>query len=164
MSKSTKRKHVTRELEEDLSVPTESQSIVQLIESRGNNLHEAMDVNGERFLISMPRKFRNNIWVKRGDFVIIEPITEGDKVKGEIVKILRREHIKYLQSQNCWPQEFQQKRHESNGDADNEEEDDPKDNEEKEEDDLFVNTNRRPLNHDTTETESDSSTEASDSD
>lgn len=96
MSKSTKRKHVTRELEEDLSVPSESQSIVQLIESRGNNLHEAMDVNGERFLISMPRKFRNSIWVKRGDFVIIEPIAEGDKVKGEIVKILRRVCLFFL--------------------------------------------------------------------
>ncbi|XP_033223121.1 probable RNA-binding protein EIF1AD isoform X2 [Belonocnema kinseyi] len=164
MSRSTKRKHVARELEEDLSVPTESQSIVQLIESRGNNLHEAMDATGDRFLISMPPKFRKSIWVKRGDFVIIEPILEGDKVKGEIFKILTREHIKFYQSQNCWPQEFEQKRHESNGDADNEEEEDSKDNEEKEEDDLFVNTNRPPVNHDTTETESDPSSEASDSD
>ena len=100
MSRSTKRKHVTRELEEDLSVPTESQSIVQLIESRGNNLHEAMDATGDRFLISMPPKFRKSIWVKRGDFVIIEPIPEGDKVKGEIVKILTRVRIFYLKKLN----------------------------------------------------------------
>ena len=90
MSKATKRKHVFREVEEDLSLPTESQSIVQLIESRGNNLHEAMNATGDRFLISMPPKFRKNVWVNRGHFVIIDPIPEGDKVKGEIVRILRK--------------------------------------------------------------------------
>lgn len=40
-----------------------------------------------QFLVSMPTKFRKNVWVKRGNFVIAEPIDEGDKVKAEIVRI-----------------------------------------------------------------------------
>lgn len=90
MSKATKRKHVVKEIKEDLSVPTESQSIVKLVASRGNNLHEVSDSVGESYLVSMPTKYRKNIWVKRGDYVLVEPITEGDKVKAEIVKILTK--------------------------------------------------------------------------
>lgn len=87
MSKVTKRKHVTK-LQEDFSIPLESQSIVQLVEPRGNNLHEVSDSTGERFLVSMPSIFRNNVYVKRGDFVLVESIPEGDKVKAEIIKVL----------------------------------------------------------------------------
>lgn len=34
---------------------------------RGNNLHEVENTNGERFLASMPTKFRKNVWIKRGN-------------------------------------------------------------------------------------------------
>ena len=39
---------------------------VQVIGSRGNNLHEAVTALGKTFLVSMPTKFRKNIWIKRG--------------------------------------------------------------------------------------------------
>lgn len=38
----------------------------QVVGSPGNNLHEAVTSKGERFLVSMPTKFRKNIWIKRG--------------------------------------------------------------------------------------------------
>ena len=38
----------------------------QIIGSRGNNLHEAETSSGNNFLISMPSKFRKNVWIKRG--------------------------------------------------------------------------------------------------
>ncbi len=41
----------------------------------------------------MPNKFRKNVWVKRGDFVIVAPIEEGDKVKGEIATVLYKEQV-----------------------------------------------------------------------
>ncbi|CAK9804662.1 Probable RNA-binding protein EIF1AD [Anthophora quadrimaculata] len=152
MSKATKRKHVTKEID-DYSIPTESQSIVRIIGSRGNNLHEVEDSTGSQYLASMPTKFRRNIWVKRGDFVLVEPIAEGDKVKAEIVKILTREHKRWYREQNCWPPEF----HETPSQREAEEND-------SEEDDLFVNTNRLPRNcnrigntNDTNSDESDSS-------
>ncbi len=67
----------------------------------------------------MPTKFRGTIFIKRGlystggyswkiywsflgDYVLVEDIEEGDKVKAEIVQILLRDNIKYIRSQNCW--------------------------------------------------------------
>ncbi|XP_023726345.1 probable RNA-binding protein EIF1AD [Cryptotermes secundus] len=82
------------------------------------------DAAGSQFLISMPTKFRHNVWIKRGDFVLVEPIAEGDKVKAEIVTILTSEHVKFFQANHRWPEQFQER----------------KDDEEK--DVLFVNTNR----------------------
>lgn len=37
-----------------------------------------------------------------GDFVIVDPIEEGDKVKGEINFILYRDHIHYLRKLGIW--------------------------------------------------------------
>lgn len=90
MSKATKKKHVTKEIEGEFTVPLEDQSIVRIMESRGNNLHQVEDASGEKYLVSMPSKYRRNIWVKNGNFVVVEQIEEGDKVKAEIVKILTR--------------------------------------------------------------------------
>ncbi|MEQ2169488.1 hypothetical protein GOODEAATRI_025708 [Goodea atripinnis] len=97
MSRATKRKHVVKEVLGDFITPTENQQIVkvnifmcriettlmralmlcsfplstcalsQVIGSRGNNLHETVTAQGETFLVSMPTKFRKNIWIKRGN-------------------------------------------------------------------------------------------------
>ena len=34
-----------------------------------------------------------------GDYVLVEPIEEGEKVKAEIVTILYKEQIKYIQEE-----------------------------------------------------------------
>ncbi|XP_031339439.1 probable RNA-binding protein EIF1AD [Photinus pyralis] len=57
----------------------------------------------------MPTKFRKNIWIKRGDFVIVEPIEEGDRVKAEIVRVLTNDHIKYFKKDGVWPADFNSK-------------------------------------------------------
>jgi probable RNA-binding protein EIF1AD len=54
----------------------------------------------------MPIKFRKNIYVKDGSYVLTEPIPEGKKVKGEIVKIVSTDQIKYYKSQGLWPEVF----------------------------------------------------------
>nr|XP_034196639.1 probable RNA-binding protein EIF1AD [Osmia lignaria]XP_034196640.1 probable RNA-binding protein EIF1AD [Osmia lignaria]XP_034196641.1 probable RNA-binding protein EIF1AD [Osmia lignaria] len=150
MSKATKRKYVVKEIQ-DLSVPTESQSIVRIIQSRGNNLHEVEDAARNQYLVSMPTKFRRNIWVKRGDFVLVEPISEGDKVKAEIVKILTREHKRWYREQNCWPREFDERINSKEA------------AEEQNEDDLFVNTNRLSHNLNRIGNKGDTSSDESDS-
>jgi hypothetical protein len=63
----------------------------------------------------MPTKFRKTVWVKRGDYMLVEPIEEGNKVKAEIVQILTRDYIKYLKDQNLWPNEFETNVNSSNG-------------------------------------------------
>ncbi|KAM9795407.1 putative RNA-binding protein EIF1AD [Neosynchiropus ocellatus] len=145
MSQATKRKHVVKEVLGDFVTPTENQQIVKVTGSRGNNLHETVTAQGETFLVSMPTKFRKNIWIKRGDFVIVDPIEEGEKVKAEISFILYKDHIQYLQKQQLWPEGFMDKpstqdqiskqvEEEANEDDESDSEDDDSD--------LFVNTNR----------------------
>ena len=73
-----------------------------MLGGRGNNLHEIETSDGEKYLVSMPTKFRKNVWIKRGDFVLIQPIEEGEKVKAEIFAILYSPQIKYIQSQGQW--------------------------------------------------------------
>ncbi|XP_065662103.1 probable RNA-binding protein EIF1AD isoform X1 [Hydra vulgaris] len=106
MSKSTKRKHVTKEILDDYYEPNEDEQIVQIVAAKGNNLHEVKTINNESFLVSMPNKYRKSVWVKRGDYVVIQSIKEGHKVQGEIVSILYPKQIKYLKQKNMWPEEF----------------------------------------------------------
>ncbi|KYN34860.1 putative RNA-binding protein EIF1AD [Trachymyrmex septentrionalis] len=149
-SVTTKRKYVFQELD-DMSLPTDSQSIVRIVQARGHNLHEVVTPAGEQYIVSMPTKFRQNIWIKRGDYIVIEPIVEGKKVKGEIVKILTK-----YREQNCWPPEFDE---------------DPKRNgcviatnyTTCDDEELFVNTNRCAPNQTIDNSESDTDSSESDS-
>lgn len=128
MSRAMKRKHVLREnLKDDFSLPTADQQIVKVLKNTGNNLHSVQSPDGVTFLVSMPTKFRRNIYVRRGTFVLIEPIKEGVKVKGEIVRILTSEHIKYFKQDNVWPKEFSTEDQKNSND----------------EDDIYVNKNRQ---------------------
>ncbi|KAM4721988.1 putative RNA-binding protein EIF1AD [Rhinophrynus dorsalis] len=167
MSKTTKRKHVVKEVLGDYVQPTEHQRIVKVLGSPGNNLHEVETADGERFLASMPTKFRKNIWIKRGDFLIVDPIAEGEKVKAEISFILYKDHQRLLQKEGLWPLGFTEVNTESVAkDKDsNQRTETPNTTEEKpgeEENDtdsdddsgLFVNTNR--VHYEDSEEESES--------
>lgn len=137
-------------LKDDYSPPAANQQIVKILSSRGNNLHEAQDADGTSFLVSMPNKFRKNVWVRRGNFVIVEPIAEGDKVKAEIVRVLSAEHVKYLKKDGVWPETF----------GDGQAEDDTKDDSD---DGLFVNTNRVQVVEDESESSDEETAEDSSS-
>ncbi len=99
--------------------------VLKVTRGRGNNLHEVEAHNGSKFLVSMPTKFRKSVWIKRGnftsptfiqlllchhdnvflpsgDFVVVEPIAEGNKVQAEIVRILYAMQIKSLRQQGMW--------------------------------------------------------------
>ncbi|XP_048883824.1 probable RNA-binding protein EIF1AD [Brienomyrus brachyistius] len=164
MSQATKRKHVVKEVLGDFITPTKNQQIVRVVGSPGNNLHEAITAQGERYLVSMPTKFRKNIWIKRGDFVIVDPIEEGEKVKGEISAILYKDHIRHLQAVGVWPKGFsqdsaaeerreEQQRRDSK--ADQEEDDGGETSGSEDDTDLFVNTNRMNYQYSESEEETD---------
>ena len=104
MSQATKRKHVTKEVLDDFELPKDNQKIVRVAGPRGNNLHQVIEADETTsYLASMPTKFRHNVYIKRGDFCIVEPIEEGDKVKAEIVRILFKEQIRQIKLENLWP-------------------------------------------------------------
>lgn len=151
MSRVTRLKHVKRELDsDDFSFPTETQKICRIVSSKGNNLHEveSPDEDEENFLVSMPTKFRKNVWIKRGDFVLVEPIEEGDKVKAEICRILTPEHQKEFEKAFVWPKKFTKKREHNSSPVMSGSDD---------EDDLPPNPNRKNDNYtaDTSSSESD---------
>ncbi|CAG2161890.1 unnamed protein product [Oppiella nova] len=102
MSKATKKKHVTQEVLNHFDLPQDNQQIVKVIASRGNNLHQVVTPDGDNYLVSMPPKFRKWIWIKRGDYLIVDPIEEGNKVKAEITNILLKEQIKYIKDEGKW--------------------------------------------------------------
>ncbi|KAH8241793.1 probable RNA-binding protein EIF1AD [Drosophila bipectinata] len=149
----SRRKHLIKEMmEDDFALPTEQQKIVRVVSSRGNNLHEVeAATNEENFLVSMPNKFRKSMWVKRGDFLLIEPIEEGDKVKAEICKILTTEHVKEYTKAGIWPVKFTKKSGQEEISAQNQDDSDF-------EDDLPPNTNRPVINQESSgEDEDDTS-------
>ncbi len=68
----------------------------------GRDLHEAVWPDGKTSLVSMPVKYRKVVWIKRGDYVIVDPIAEGDKVTGEIAHVLYANQIKHLKKCGLW--------------------------------------------------------------
>ncbi|KAI9583219.1 hypothetical protein GQX74_012436 [Glossina fuscipes] len=95
----------------------DGQQIVRIIASRGNNLDEVetADTETENFLVvTMPTIFRKNVWVKRGDVILVKPSEEGDKVKAESCKILTAEHIKEYNA-GIWPESFKRDDNVPNG-------------------------------------------------
>ncbi|KAH9509160.1 putative RNA-binding protein eif1ad [Bulinus truncatus] len=106
MSATTKKKHVTKEVLEEFPLPHGNRQVVKVTAAKGNNLHEVVDAEGETFLVSMPTKFRKHVWIKRGDYIMVEPIDEGDKVKAEITHILFKDQIKHIQENGLWPESF----------------------------------------------------------
>ncbi|KAL9954370.1 hypothetical protein ACROYT_G041895 [Oculina patagonica] len=180
MSKATKRKHVAKEVLDVYVVPDPNQQIVKILGSRGNNLHEVETSDGTKFLVSMPSKFRKSVWIKRGDFVIVDPIEEGNKVCAEIVHILYGKQIKYLKSEGLWPTAFTEKvladekpdakeinsnehMHGNNGISNDDDDDndgaEDDDDDDYDDDDLFVNPNHQKT---TCYVDSDSSDESED--
>uniref|UniRef100_A0A8D8YU01 Probable RNA-binding protein EIF1AD n=1 Tax=Cacopsylla melanoneura TaxID=428564 RepID=A0A8D8YU01_9HEMI len=150
MSKATKRKHVQKELLcQDYEVPEDVNSIVKITQNSGNNLHQIETHSGDTYFVSMPGKFRNNIWIKPGDYVIVKPIEEGNKVKGEINQILDKKYISFLKQQKAWPFKQMSETNEKHALSDNEDSD-------SESDGLPHNLNRQPnVMNDFSETSSD---------
>jgi len=82
----------------------------------------------------------------------VEAIEEGDKVKGEIVRILYKDQIRYFKSENAWPfkdNEKESSQHLPESDSGEDDENEA---------DLFQNPNRPALESES-ETSSDESEE-----
>ena len=108
MSSKTKRKYVYQEHLSEVEPPSGEQTIGRLLQTRGNNLHQVEDSDGRVYLASMPPKVRRNIWVRRGTFLLLEPIAEGDKVRAEVVRVLSRDHVAELRRIGAWPERFEE--------------------------------------------------------
>ncbi|CAB4389624.1 unnamed protein product [Rhizophagus irregularis] len=105
-----RKQKTTNNLLKSVPLPTETQKISKVLNWRGKNLFEIQFSDGNTTLCTLPPKFRNLIWVKRGSYVIINPINETERVNkigGEIEHVLFPEHVKNFKSEGIWPQEFE---------------------------------------------------------
>ncbi|EFP10899.1 hypothetical protein GCK72_017596 [Caenorhabditis remanei] len=108
MSAATKKRYITNKVGSEFYELAEEDIIAQVRQSRGNNLHEVYDQNGDSYVVSMPTKFRKAVWLRRDQFVVVRPIAEGDKVKGEIEYILDQENVLYIRELGKWPSCFEE--------------------------------------------------------
>lgn len=177
MTHATKHKYVADEVLNDFTLPNdeEGESIVQCLGARGNYILEVRGADGDKYLVSMPTKFRKSIWVKRGDYLLVTPISEGDKVKAEIAKVLYKDQIKYIKSEGQWPEYFDLKEKDKNKGLHDKIEDlkiksdseEGSESDSDDDDDLFKNTNRQTVvlpDEDSSSEESESENESEDSD
>ena len=125
--KSPYRKSVTTNyLQTNISLE-EGDDIAKVVCSRGANLFEIEVSKDEKNGLGLlPNKFKNLIWIKRNDFVIVTITSDVEGVDGthdspvkasitesqislkrfEIKEILNAENIKALKTSNLWPLKF----------------------------------------------------------
>jgi len=114
--KSKFRKSVTDEFLTALPEPGEGEYVCKIAGSRGANMFEVAlcddDTSGS--LALLPNKFKNVIWVKTKDFVIVQGngaekaeaggAASDAKVQYFIKHILTKEHVKHIQKIGLWPE------------------------------------------------------------
>jgi probable RNA-binding protein EIF1AD len=123
--KSSYRKSITDKFDHDYPLPASSRDVVRIRSCRGANIFEVESCNGDIDLAMLPNKFKNLIWIKRDDYVLVEsniaelPVPVDDpssstsssssstgKMKFIVKTILSKDQIKYIKAQNLWPIEF----------------------------------------------------------
>ncbi|XP_059317971.1 uncharacterized protein LOC132068415 [Lycium ferocissimum] len=106
------RKNLKRAIEEDNFSLEKGQSIMQVVDLRGSNLIQVMDAKGEHSLAIFPAKFQKSMWIKRGNFVVVdesgreEAVESGRKVGCVVTKVLYYEQVRVLQKSPEWPEIF----------------------------------------------------------
>lgn len=115
--KSHYRKSVTSAyLSDDSRELSDNEFIATVLSNRGDNTFFIQFPNENQELANLPKKFNKLIWIKTGDYIIVEDnnvnnncqsnITNQNKVNFTISHILSKSNIKYLKASNKWPSEF----------------------------------------------------------
>ncbi|KAL1553405.1 putative RNA-binding protein EIF1AD isoform X2 [Salvia divinorum] len=113
------RKNLKRAVEEEMMALQQGQNIMQVVGLRGSNLIEVMDAKGQHLLAIFPAKFQKSMWIKRGNFVVVdesgreEAIESGRKVAGILTQVLYHDQVRLLQKSSEWPEIFRSSYQES---------------------------------------------------
>ena len=82
----------------------EGHSIALVKKAEGNNLYSVeLPSEKEPLLVELPSRFRSQIWIKRGGYVVVDRTAFDDrdnKLGGEIVNVVRDE--KHWRKQAYW--------------------------------------------------------------
>ena len=82
-------------------------TVVRIVCVRGGNVLEVCDASGCSSLALLPTRFKNVIWVKRGDFLIAAThVQDGEanasKMKFIVTHVLYPEQIKHIKKHDLW--------------------------------------------------------------
>ncbi|XP_019163389.1 PREDICTED: probable RNA-binding protein EIF1AD [Ipomoea nil] len=106
------RKNLKRAGKEKTAILQQGQSIMQVVDLRGSNIIEVLDANGEKSLAIFPAKFQKSMWIKRGNFVVVdesgreEAIESGRKVGCIVTQVLFYDQVREYQKSPEWPEIF----------------------------------------------------------
>lgn len=106
------RKNLKRAINNKTTALQQGQMIMQVVDLRGSNQIEVMDAKGEKFLAIFPAKFQKSMWIKRGNFVVVdesakeEAIESGMKVGCTVTQVLFYDQVREYQKSPNWPDVF----------------------------------------------------------
>ncbi|CAM8917358.1 unnamed protein product [Rhodiola kirilowii] len=106
------RKHMKKLAEDRKFTVPDGDSIMQVVSLRGSNLIEIMDAAGGKSLALIPAKFQKTMWIKRGNFVLVDEtgreqaLESGSKITCLVTRVLFHEQVRHLQKSPEWPQVF----------------------------------------------------------
>ncbi|KAI4280745.1 MAG: hypothetical protein L6R38_004210 [Xanthoria sp. 2 TBL-2021] len=86
-------------------------AIARVRKAEGKNLYLVeLPKRTDPLLVELPARFRSQIWIKRGGYVLVDTaafLDRDNKLDGEIVNVVREE--KEWRKQSYWPAEFVKK-------------------------------------------------------
>ncbi|KAL9585106.1 MAG: hypothetical protein Q9203_004389 [Teloschistes exilis] len=90
----------------------QGQEIARVRKAEGKNLYSVglPSAGAKPLLVELPSRFRSQIWIKRGGYVLVDTnafVDRDNKLDGEIVNVVRDE--KLWRKQAYWPAEFVKK-------------------------------------------------------
>ena len=100
------KRHLLATAEETANPPAElesDQAIARVVKGEGKNLYLVQLPSTKSLLVELPSRFRSQIWIKRGGFVLVDTSAfeeRDNKLDGEIVNIVRDE--KQWRKQAYW--------------------------------------------------------------
>eukprot|EP01038_Epipyxis_sp_PR26KG_P005847 gene5847-8068_t len=89
----------------DIQIPliaSNDEFVINNVDDKYENI-EIDQVIGEQALARLPHRFNKLIWLKKHDFIIVQP--NGNEY--QINHILNKDNVKYLKSQQLWPKIFE---------------------------------------------------------
>ncbi|KAL8651970.1 MAG: hypothetical protein Q9210_002967 [Variospora velana] len=110
------KRHLIATAQETLSPPAslpENHTIAKVRKAEGKNLYsvELPSLPTEKILlVELPSRFRSQIWLKRGGYVVVDTgafAGRENKLDGEIVNVVRDE--REWRKKEYWPAEFVKK-------------------------------------------------------
>jgi probable RNA-binding protein EIF1AD len=103
-----------RAIQQQPTLENDNQMIVRVHFVRGGNMVDVVLPDGSELLCDIPSRFTKKIWMKRGDYLIVEnyeatktPAAKKEsKIKAVVIHVLTPTAIKQLVRDGVWPSQF----------------------------------------------------------